>query len=321
MPLHFAFNGDADGLCALQQLRLSHPGPATLTTGVKRDIRLVERVQAQRGDAVFVLDIAFGPNCSGVQRLLAEGVGVSYFDHHEPGPIPAHPALDLHIDTTRGVCTSSIVNAHLLGRHQAWAIVGAYGDGLDETAGALADALRMPEDDRGRLRLLGISINYNAYGDAIEDLHVHPAALHERLLRHSDPLMFARSDELFGILARRYEADLAAGLSVAPARLTERAAVYLLPDEPWARRISGTLAHELAGAHPDRAHAVLTWNSRGSLTVSVRSAKRYPVSAAAFCARYPGGGGRAGAAGINDFPPNDVDGFSDAFVRHFHGAP
>ena len=30
------FNGDADGICALQQLRLSRPLASTLVTGVKR---------------------------------------------------------------------------------------------------------------------------------------------------------------------------------------------------------------------------------------------------------------------------------------------
>ena len=40
------FNGDADGLCALHQLRLADPQNSTLITGVKRDIDLVKQVQA-----------------------------------------------------------------------------------------------------------------------------------------------------------------------------------------------------------------------------------------------------------------------------------
>ena len=32
------FNGDADGICALIQLRLAEPRDTTLITGVKRDI-------------------------------------------------------------------------------------------------------------------------------------------------------------------------------------------------------------------------------------------------------------------------------------------
>lgn len=39
------FNGDADGICALHQLRLARPRPeAQLVTGVKRDIRLLRHL-------------------------------------------------------------------------------------------------------------------------------------------------------------------------------------------------------------------------------------------------------------------------------------
>ena len=40
------FNGDADGICALLQLRLAEPREAQLVTGVKRDINLLSRVEA-----------------------------------------------------------------------------------------------------------------------------------------------------------------------------------------------------------------------------------------------------------------------------------
>jgi hypothetical protein len=39
------FNGDADGLCALHQLRLAEPAESELVTGVKRDIQLLERIR------------------------------------------------------------------------------------------------------------------------------------------------------------------------------------------------------------------------------------------------------------------------------------
>jgi hypothetical protein len=62
MTLFYAFNGDADGLCALQQLRLVDPRGATLVTGVKRDIQLLRRVNAATGDEVTVLDISLDAN-------------------------------------------------------------------------------------------------------------------------------------------------------------------------------------------------------------------------------------------------------------------
>ena len=57
------FNGDADGICALHQLRLAEPAETVLVTGPKRDIALVERVAAQPGDEVTV---------EGIYRALGE---------------------------------------------------------------------------------------------------------------------------------------------------------------------------------------------------------------------------------------------------------
>ena len=52
------FNGDADGLCALLQLRLATPCESVLVTGVKRDIKLLDKVDVQRNDEIYVFDIS-----------------------------------------------------------------------------------------------------------------------------------------------------------------------------------------------------------------------------------------------------------------------
>ena len=64
-PTQFdVFNGDADGLCALQQLRLAEPADeAVLVTGVKRGIGLLARVDAVAGDRVTVLDVSADQLC------------------------------------------------------------------------------------------------------------------------------------------------------------------------------------------------------------------------------------------------------------------
>ncbi|HZO01328.1 MAG TPA: acetyltransferase, partial [Burkholderiales bacterium] len=87
----FAFNGDADGLCALQQLRLAEgAGPAQLVTGPKRRTALLAAVAAGARDEVTVLDVSFHANRDAVLRLLAAGARVRYFDHHHAGELPAH---------------------------------------------------------------------------------------------------------------------------------------------------------------------------------------------------------------------------------------
>ena len=46
--MHYdVFNGDADGICALLQLRLEEPLVSTRITGIKRDIALLESVHAE----------------------------------------------------------------------------------------------------------------------------------------------------------------------------------------------------------------------------------------------------------------------------------
>lgn len=64
------FNGDADGICSLVQLRLAEPQYSQLVTGIKRDINLLDRVKASTGDVVTVLDISMKNNHSGLLRVL-----------------------------------------------------------------------------------------------------------------------------------------------------------------------------------------------------------------------------------------------------------
>ena len=92
------FNGDADGICALIQLRKASPQTAQLVTGVKRDINLLKRVDATAGDHISVLDISFDKNRSDVQRLLNQGATIEYFDHHYQGPPINHRGLKTAIN-------------------------------------------------------------------------------------------------------------------------------------------------------------------------------------------------------------------------------
>jgi len=111
------FNGDADGLCALHQLRLNNPQDSTLITGVKRDIALVKQVRCNAGDTVTILDISLDKNRGDLLNVLEKGANVTYVDHHFAGEIPAHDNLDAHIDTAATTCTSLIVNTMLNGAH------------------------------------------------------------------------------------------------------------------------------------------------------------------------------------------------------------
>ena len=144
------FNGDADGLCALHQLRLDTPRDAQRITGVKRDIKLLERVDAVAGDEITVLDISLKSNASALAKLLGRGVKCHYFDHHAAGVIPHHAGLIAHIDTSPEMCTSLIVDRHLAGRHRLWAVVAAFGDNLVASAIRAAQPLALDHTDLAR---------------------------------------------------------------------------------------------------------------------------------------------------------------------------
>jgi len=316
----YVFNGDADGLCALQQLRLAGSrgaGGETLVTGVKRDIALLDRVAASAGDACTVLDVSLDVNRAALGALLDAGVTVRYFDHHFAGEIPAHPGLDAHIDLSPTVCTSLLVDRFLDGPFRAWAIAGAFGDSLTVEARALCEAAGIPDDAAARLQELGVSINYNAYGEAITDLHVPPAELAEEMLRYPDPLRFAAESATFARLAAGFRADMEQARQLEPARRAPGAVVFVLPDAPWARRASGTLANDAAKAHGGSAIAIVSPKTEGGYLVSVRVPRDSAISAEAFCRRFPTGGGRRTAAGINHLPGEALESFAAAFEQQF----
>lgn len=306
---HFdVFNGDADGLCALQQLRLAEPRESFLITGTKRDHALVDRVHAQRGDSLTVLDLPLAANRGALRALLEGGVVSDYFDHHHAPELLVHPLLRLHIDPAPEVCTSILVNRHLEGRFRAWAVVGAFGDNIPASAEALAASLGLSEAKVLLLKALGECLNYNAYGDSEADLTIPPASLYSLMAPYADPFAFMAQEAAYLTLAQRRAEDMMRAADVTPMLESERLIVTLLPDAAWSRRVIGSYANRLAIGHPERACFVLAPNARRTLTVSLRVPAGCAVTANQL-ARCHGGDGRGRAAGINNMPPADVPRF------------
>ena len=317
MARYYAFNGDADGLCALQQLRLCEPGDAALVTGVKRDIRLLERIDAASGDEVTVLDVSLDQNRSALLRLLEAGASVRYFDHHYAGELPVHPRFEPHIEEAGDVCTSVLVDRHINGRFRSWAAVAAFGDGLPSVGTAMASSAGLDARTAATMEKLGISLNYNAYGDSVSDLHVDPAELASQMFPFQNPIDFVLHCPTFARLASGYEEDMCRARALEPARDVPGAKTLVLPDAPWARRAIGVLANELTQAHPDTAIAILSPRARGGYVVSVRVPAGCAVSAVEFCRFYETGGGRKLAAGIDCLQDADVDSFVQRFEASF----
>ncbi len=314
MTQHYdIFNGDADGICALIQLRLADPKPeAVLVTGVKRDIALVRQVPVNSVGSVTVLDISLDKNRAVVDKLLTAGFSITYIDHHYAGETRIeHASFTDHIDTAPTTCTSLIVNALLAGKYINWAITAAFGDNLIEVAKALALKAGLGETETDQLEALGTYINYNGYGATEADLHVAPAALYSALVQFADPLeVISSKHEVWQTLSQGYADDMAKADAAKVVRKDDALLVISLPQDAWARRVSGVLGNQLANDNPDRAIAVLTElpaDTEGGdqgmdYLVSIRAPLNNRTGADIVARQFLSGGGRSAAAGINRLP-------------------
>ena len=316
MAYYDIFNGDADGICALHQLRLAEPREATLVTGAKRDIRLLDQVALVRGADLTVLDISLDSNRTALLQLL-ESCRVFYVDHHYAGDIPRSPNLIAHLDPSPEVCTSLIVDTLLGGRFCGWAVVAAFGDNLHDSARKAAATLHLAEAQVERLRELGELMNYNGYGREVADLHLPPQALYAAVKPYADPLVFCEEAEILALLRQGFADDLRRANTVPALRETAHGRIFVFPAEKWANRIAGVFSNEKARERAEAGHALLVDNGDGTFMVSVRAPLARRAGADSLCRAFPTGGGRAAAAGINALPAGQVEDFSQKFFEVF----
>jgi len=274
------FNGDADGIFSLLQLRQAEPRPeAQLVTGVKRDTQLFPRIedQVRAGDRITALDIGMARNTPSLKTVLQTGAEVFFCDHHATGDIPQHGNLTLLADASRETCTAYLIDGHLKGAKAAWAVCGAYGDNFQALAARIASD-RNVSLPLSRLRELGELVDYNAYGLTIEDLHFNPADLYKRLLAYPDPMAFIEdAPEALEILRQGNRSDWEIAEQAREVHISNAGQILSLPASPASNRISGLFANALVDEEPDKAFAVLT--HLGSDNGEMHSRK--PLAAAA----------------------------------------
>ena len=313
------FNGDADGIFALHQLRLINPiANNHLVTGVKRDISLLRYLQDVSNASICVFDISLDKNRESLVNLLNSGNEVFYVDHHYAGEVPKSDALEYHIEPSAETCTSLIINRILKGRMANWAICGAFGDNLHDQGRRIARELGLSAQQIAYLQEIGELINYNGYGAKIEDLHFHPAELYRTIQCYSDPFDLYNSTDLVVRLKDGYQQDMAKALKYdnLSKRTTNR--LYLFPAESWARRIAGVFSNFKAREQRSAAHAIIVENDDSTFQISVRAPLNQRKNADTLCRMFPTGGGRTAAAGINNLPADMLDEFIEAFYAMYH---
>ena len=317
--MHYdVFNGDADGIIALLQLRLAEPRVSKLITGVKRDIQLLQQVPANLATSVTVLDISMEKNIAALAGLLTQNVDVFYVDHHRTGLVPSSEYLTQIIDTDANTCTSLLVNQHLAGQYALWAIVAAFGDNMLQAAEQLSQQAGLSAQEKAQLKALGVYINYNGYGRTVDDLHIAPDVLFTTLLNYPDPFTLVNeANSIFTLLEQAYLSDMTQAKQASVLHDDAILQVLELEDAPWSRRVSGVYGNELANQNPDKAHAVFTLNLDNSYTVSLRAPINNKVGAGELCAQFETGGGRAAAAGINQLPKEKLGNFIALVSKYY----
>jgi len=313
--MHYdVFNGDADGIIALHQLRLLSPKPkSTLITGVKRDIRLLDKISTVQHSNITVLDVSLDSNRQSLLELLQADNNITYIDHHFAGDIPASQNLTTHLDPSPSTCTSLIVDKLLNGKYRSWAVVAAFGDNLHESALQAAAGLKLSQEQLDSLQELGELLNYNGYGANLNDLHFTPNALFRSLQDYSDPFVFMEESADLAVLREGFRDDMKQAMKQPEMDKTALNRIYSFPDAPWARRVAGVFSNLRAREREDAAHALIVENGDKSLRISVRAPLSDRKNADTLCLSFPTGGGRKAAAGINSLPVEMLDDFIALF--------
>ncbi len=312
------FNGDADGICALHQYRLKSPcSQAQLITGVKRDINLLAKLPETSHSQIQVFDISLDKNRSDLEELLASENSVFYVDHHYSGDIPESERLEAHLDPQPQTCASLIMDTLLQGAYGKWAVVGAFGDNLNEVAEKKSLQLGLNATETANLKETGMLLNYNGYGAKLEDLYFSPAELYLLVHPYQDPLVFHAECPAIATLRQGYTSDMEQAQGYSPILEDSCCRIFQLPSAPWARRVAGVFSNMLAREKPEKAHGLLTLNSDKSYRISVRAPLTNRTGADTLCRKFPSGGGRAAAAGVNQLPAEMLDDFMETFSDHF----
>ncbi len=319
-PVFFVFNGDADGLFSQHILELEGIRPSARVTGLKREVRLLGRLPVLESARIHVFDISIDANRAELDALLLrDGVRVDWYDHHDATNPPSAANFTPHLSQAREACTAVLVNAVCGGRRPLWASAAAFGDNVTDTARALLAGTGLQAEDAALLRDLGVLINYNAYGETPDDVLIPPADLAGMLIPFAHPLAFARETDVLPRLRVRFQEDKALCERVPPALSAPHALAYRFPPESWARRYAPTWANAMQRDFPSKALAFLMEKQSGNYAVSIRAPREGAGSAlrASDLAREFSGGGRRGAAGINDLPASETAGFLNRFEAFF----
>ncbi|WP_200151258.1 DHH family phosphoesterase [Francisella philomiragia] len=148
-------------------------------------------------------------------------------------------------------------------------------------------------------------------------MYYHPADLYYDLIKYETPFdVIADTKSCFYNLKAGFARDNK-NLDNLKCEDLENLKLVKLPNQPWARRVSGTLGNDLANKYHDKAIIIATTKDNGNYLISLRAPKNKPFGAADICSQFATGGGREAAAGVNDLLKGELDKFVNKVQRYY----
>ena len=127
------------------------------------------------------------------------------------------------------------------------------------------------------LKQIGLVVNYNSYGQTIEDLFYSPEEIAEAARAcGSDIFKFLEQGDIFSTLLENFNADMSSAVCQEPFSISENGVIYTLPNEAWTHRIMGSFSNHLVSTNKNLACAIAVLNSDGTYRISVRSSINNP---------------------------------------------
>lgn len=311
------FNGDADGICAVLQFIHSGFTIESFFTGHKRDQTLLRYGTKLLNTNILVFDIELARNINSMKQVLNNGCKVTWFDHHGDGEeniFSKYENFYPNIDVSPNINTALIVynflnNPELL----KWAIVGLFGDNIDNIALSYCQSLNLSAEEISTFSEMGKLINYNSYGEDLSDLILDPVAIINQAKYFIDPVSFYKETGI-GQLLKQFSAE---DLALALACYKEEKNMVFLPNLPWAKRVYGTLGNFLAKKNSSKPFVIFVDIGADNYLVSVRAPLNQPTGAGDLCRLFYSGGGRAQAGGINCLHKSHLEKFTQAFQANW----
>ena len=181
----------------------------------------------------------------------------------------------------------------------------------------MAKSENLSEEQTTLLKQIGLVVNYNSYGQTVEDLFFSPEEIAKAVKAcGSDIFRFTEQSDIFPTLLENFSADMSSAVCQEPYSISDNAVIYTLPNEGWTHRVMGSFSNHLVSTNKDLACAIAVLNSDGTYRISVRSSINNPYGAGDLCKKF-GGGGREKAGGVNNLNASEVDSFKEEFERTF----